>query len=59
MIAPMDTPVPESLLGIAWMAKTFYPELVTLDLAEEVVRFYANYYQFTLTDEELAQMTSP
>ena len=59
MIAPMDTPVPESLLGIAWMAKTFYPELVTLDLAEEVVRFYANYYQFTPTDEELAQMTRP
>jgi iron complex transport system substrate-binding protein len=59
MIAPMDTPVPESLLGIAWMAKTFYSELVTLNLAEEVVRFYANYYQFTLTDEELAQMTHP
>jgi iron complex transport system substrate-binding protein len=59
MIAPMDTPVPESLLGIAWMAKTFYPELVTLDLAEEVSGFYADYYQFTLTDEELAQMTRP
>ena len=59
IIAPMDTPVPESLLGIAWMAKTFYPELVTLDLADEVTRFYADYYQFTLTDEELAQMTRP
>lgn len=59
IIAPMDTPVPESLLGIAWMAKTFYPELVTLDLAEEVVRFYADYYQFALTDEEVAQMTRP
>ena len=59
MIAPMDTPVPESLLGIAWMAKAFYPELVTLDLVEEVTRFYADYYQFTLTDEELAQMTRP
>lgn len=59
MIAPIDTPVPESLLGIAWMAKAFYPELITLDLAEEVVRFYADYYQFTLTDEELNQMTRP
>ena len=59
LIAPIDTPVPESLLGIAWMAKVFYPELVTLDLAQEVVRFYADYYQFTLTDEELAQMTRP
>lgn len=59
MIAPIDTPVPESLLGIAWMAKVFYPELITLDLTEEVVHFYANYYQFTLTDEELDQMTHP
>ena len=57
MIAPMDTPVPESLIAIAWMAKAFYPELVTLDLAEEVTRFYADYYQFTLTEDELAQMT--
>jgi len=59
LIGPMDTPVPESLLGIAWMAKVFYPELVTLDLADEVVRFYADYYQFTLTDEEVGLMTSP
>ncbi len=59
IIAPMDTPVPESLLGIAWMAKTFYPELATLDLAEEVVRFYTDYYQFALTDEEIGLLASP
>jgi len=57
IIAPMDTPVPESLLGIAWLARTFYPDYVSFDLAEEIVGFYANYYQFTLTDEELARMT--
>lgn len=56
VIAPIDTPVPESLLGIAWMARTFYPEIVSLDLAEEVTQFYANYYQFSLTAEELALM---
>ena len=59
IIAPMDTPVPESLLGIAWMAKTFYPDLVTLDLAEEVDRFYIDYYQFSLTDEEIDLLSSP
>jgi len=59
IIAPMDTPVPESLLGIAWMAKTFYPELVTLDLAEEIDRFYTDYYQFALTDEEINRLASP
>ncbi len=57
IIAPMDTPVPESLLGIAWLAKTFYPERVSLDIAAEVSRFYADYYGFTLTEEEIAQMT--
>jgi len=59
IIAPMDTPVPESLLGIAWMANVFYPELVTLDLAEEVALFYADYYQFALTDEEIDILASP
>ena len=57
IIAPMDTPLPESLLGIAWMAKVFYPDRVRLDLAEEIVRFYDTYYQFSLTDEELNRMT--
>ncbi|MFC2079218.1 ABC transporter substrate-binding protein [Candidatus Bipolaricaulota bacterium] len=59
IIAPMDTPVPESLLGIAWMAKTFYPDLVTLDLEAEVTHFYTEYYQFALTDEEIDQLISP
>lgn len=59
VIAPMDTPVPESVLGIAWMAKTLYPDLVTLDLEEEVTHFYTDYYQFALTDEEISRLTSP
>jgi len=54
LIAPMDTPVPESMLGVLWMATLFYPEVVTLDLADEVVAFYATYYGVTLTDEEIA-----
>jgi iron complex transport system substrate-binding protein len=59
IIAPMDTPVPESLLCIAWLAKVFYPELVTLDLAEEIDGFYSKYYQFSLTDEEIMRLSSP
>ncbi len=59
VIGPMDTPVPESLLGIVWMAKLFYPELVSLDLEEEVTRFYSFYYDFVLTDEEVQYLTSP
>jgi len=57
VIAPMDTPVPESLLGVAWMATVFYPDLVRLDLAIEVDRFYAFYYDYDLTEAELEQLT--
>jgi len=52
VIAPMDTPVPESLLGVAWMASRFYPDLVRIDLAAEIDRFYSLYYGYDLTDEE-------
>jgi iron complex transport system substrate-binding protein len=53
LIAPMDTPAPESLLGLAWLSKTLFPERVSLDLRDEAVRFYEDYYAFTLTDDEL------
>jgi iron complex transport system substrate-binding protein len=59
LVAPIDTPVPESLLGIAWMAKTFYPELVTFDLSQEVEHFYRDYYGLTLTDEEMDAFCNP
>jgi len=57
VIAPMDTPVPESLLGVAWMASVFYPDLVRLDLEIEVDRFYATYYGYDLTEAELDHLT--
>jgi len=58
VIAPMDAPVPESLLGAAWMACAFYPELVRLDLAAEVDHFYSFYYGYDLSEAELELMTS-
>ena len=59
VIGPMDTPVPESLLGIVWMAKLFYSDLVSLNLEEEVTRFYSFYYDFVLTDEEVEYLINP
>jgi iron complex transport system substrate-binding protein len=53
IIAPIDTPVPESILGIVWLETTLYPDLATLDLADEVTHFYTDYYHFDLTDQEL------
>jgi iron complex transport system substrate-binding protein len=57
VIAPMDTPVPESLLGVAWMASVLYPDLIRLDLATEVEHFYTFYYGYDLTEAELEHLT--
>jgi iron complex transport system substrate-binding protein len=59
VLAPMDTPVPESVLGVLWMADILYPGCVALDLADEARRFYATYYDYALTDAEIEQLTSP
>ncbi len=58
LIAPMDTPVPESILGIVWLETRLYPDLCTLDLSDEVTHFYADYYRFDLTDQELEAFVS-
>jgi len=59
VFAPMDTPVPESMLGIAWMARRFYPDLLRIDLAAEADRFYAIYYGYALTDSEREHLIGP
>jgi len=56
VIAPIDTPVPESLLGVAWMADVFYPDQIHIDVASEIDRFYAAYYDYDLTEEELERL---
>jgi iron complex transport system substrate-binding protein len=58
LIAAMDTPVPESILGVVWMADLLYPDLLSLDLAEESEHFYASYYELDLTEGELALLTA-
>ena len=58
VFAPMDTPVPESLLGMIWMADVLYPEKIGLDLGAEAAAFYAYYYGYALSDEEIAHLIS-
>lgn len=58
VISAMDTPVPESLLGVVWMTDLLYSDLVPLDLAREAERFYSTYYDYELTDEEIATLLS-
>jgi len=58
LIAPWDTPVPESFLAVVWMADVLHPGEIGLDLSSEIEHFYNNYYHYRLTDEELAKLTS-
>lgn len=59
VFGPMDTPLPESLLGIVWLADVLHPDRITLDLAGEVRSFYEFYYDYVLTDAELEAFTRP
>ncbi len=56
VIAPWDTPVPDSLLGIMWLAAVLHPNVVPLNLAPEIKSFYSTYYGCTLTDAEVARL---
>lgn len=53
LVAPWDTPVPDSVLGIIWMANLLYPDLVELNCRNEVAYFYSTFYQYQITEEEL------
>ncbi len=51
-----DTPIPESVLGILWMAELLHPGLVPLDLAETIRHFYQEFYRCALSAEELSAL---
>ena len=50
--APWDTPVPDSILGIIWIAQTLYPDQVSLDCAAEAMTFYRQFYGYAMGEEE-------
>ncbi|HDJ29983.1 MAG TPA: hypothetical protein ENF29_02905 [Candidatus Acetothermia bacterium] len=56
VIAPWDTPVPDSLVGILWLAAVLHPGAVPLDLAAELERFYSTYYGYELAEEEVGRL---
>jgi len=55
-VAPWDTPVQESVLGVIWMANLFYPGQVDLDCAAEVGYFYRTFYNYELPEEEITAL---
>jgi iron complex transport system substrate-binding protein len=48
----MDTPLPESLLGVVWLSSVFYPERAIFDARAEAADFYQTYYGYTLSSAE-------
>jgi len=48
----MDTPLPESLLGVEWLSAVFYPDLALFDVRAEASSFYRTYYNYALSAEE-------
>ena len=51
-----DTPIPESVLGILWMAELFHPGAIELDFAELARAFYREFYRCELKEEELSAL---
>lgn len=41
------------LIGIRWMANLLYPDIFTMDIRNEVKRFYHLFYHYTLTEYEV------
>lgn len=56
LAAPWDTPVPDSILGIIWMAETLYPDQVALDCASEAVAFYNLFYDYAMSEDEAQEL---
>lgn len=56
LVAPWDTPAPDSVLGIIWMAQVLYPDLVELDCATEADYFYNTFYGYAISAEEVATL---
>jgi iron complex transport system substrate-binding protein len=54
LVAPWDTPAPDSVLGIIWLAETLYPEQVQLSCAGETENFYNTFYGYDISAEEIA-----
>jgi iron complex transport system substrate-binding protein len=52
--AAWDTPVPDSVLGMMWLAQALYPDQVNIDLSSECQAFYSRFYDCTLSSEEVA-----
>lgn len=48
----------ETPLAVLWLTQLLYPDLAEIDLEEETRAFYQTYFDYTVSDEELASILS-
>jgi len=56
LVVPWDTPAPDSVLGIVWLAQKLHPNRLDVDCGEEAAYFYNTFYQFAISPEEIASI---
>jgi iron complex transport system substrate-binding protein len=56
LVAPWDTPTPDSVLAVVWMAQLLYPETVDLSCDAEAEYFYQAYYDYDISPEEIGKL---
>ncbi|MFU8887333.1 MAG: ABC transporter substrate-binding protein [Trueperaceae bacterium] len=58
LVAPWDTPVPDSVLALVWLTEVLHPGLVGLSCVDETAFFYRRFYQYDISLEEATGLCS-
>jgi iron complex transport system substrate-binding protein len=56
LVAPWDTPVPDSVLALVWLTEVLHPGLTDLSCEAESQFFYLRFYGYGLSSEEAADL---
>jgi iron complex transport system substrate-binding protein len=59
LVAPWDTPVPDSVLALVWLTEVLHPGLTDLSCEAESTFFYRRFYDHDLSSEEAADLCRP
>ena len=53
LVAPWDTPAPDSVLGVIWLAERIHPQVLPMTCTQEAAYFYNTFYHYEISVEEL------
>jgi iron complex transport system substrate-binding protein len=51
-----NLPIPESILATTWTTSKLYPGIVDIDMVCEVKDFYSHFYQYEVSQQEIAEI---